>query len=294
MTPLAMPTSAAARRPGSLGFIHGGARRGVKATTLVKPVVAALLLAASNWAQAQAFDAVRLFGVLEEDSAGVVGAVVIAAPEYAGADKHDVVVLPSFDYRWKNGWFAGFSNGIGYLFPSRPDMQYGLRVTADFGRKESRSDALAGMGNINVRPEAGIFFNYFPTAEVFLTSSLRYGAGNDSNGMQIDLGAGYARQLAPQWRGAVGVAATYANADYMQSYFGVTAQQSASSGYAAYQPGAGWRDLRLNGSLTYSFNAKWSLTGAVTASTLQGDARDSPIVFENTLISGILALGYSF
>ena len=266
----------------------------MNASALCKPLLAVSLLAAYSGAQAQAFDAVRLFGVPEGDGAGTVGAVVISAPEYQGSNERRILVLPSVDYRWKNGWFAGLSNGVGYLFPSRPDMQYGLRVTADIGRKESRSDALAGMGSVQPRPEASVFFNYFPTQEIFLTSSVRYGAGNDHNGMQLDLGAGYATQLAPQWRGAVGVAATYVNGDYMQAYFGVTPQQSAASGYAVYSPGAGFREVRLNASLNYFIDARWSLTGAVTVSSLQGDARDSPIVFESTPVSGVLALSYSF
>ncbi len=252
------------------------------------------MLAACGGAQAQAFDAVRLFGPVEGDGAGTVGAVVIASPRYLGSDERSWLVLPSLDYRWKNGWFAGLSNGIGYLFPSRPDMQVGLRVTADIGRKESRSDALEGMGSIHTRAEAGAFFNYFPTRETFLTSSLRYGAGNDWNGMQIDLGAGYTTALAAQWRATAGVATTYVNGTYMQDYFGVSAQQSASSGYAVYAPGAGFRDVRLTTSLVYSIDARWSLTGVFGASWLQGDARDSPIVFESTALSAIVALSYGF
>ena len=266
----------------------------MNANAVCKSLLATLLVGACHWAQAQAFDAVRLYGVPEGDSAGIVGAVMISAPDYMGSDERSILVLPSFDYQWKNGFFAGLSNGIGYLFPSRPDMQYGLRMTADIGRKESRSDALNGMGSVQPRPEASAFFNYFPTQEVFLTSSLRYGAGNDRNGMQLDLGAGYATQITPQWRGAVGVAATYVNGDFMQAYFGVTPQQSAASGYAVYSPGAGFRDVRLNASLTYAFDARWFLTGAVTASSLQGDARDSPIVFQSTPVSGVLALSYAF
>jgi len=215
-------------------------------------------------------------------------------PLLMGSDERRFLVLPSIDYQWKNGWFAGLSNGIGYQFPSRPDMQYGLRVTADLGRKESRSDALDGMGSVQPRAEAGVFFNYFPSPEWFLTSSLRYGAGNDYNGMQIDIGAGYTRQLSAKWRAALGVATTYVNGAYMQAFFGVTPQQAAASGYAPYSAGAGFRDVRVNASATYFIDARWSVTGALTVRSLQGDSRDSPIVFERTPVTGVLALGYRF
>jgi hypothetical protein len=71
--------------------------------------------------------------------------------------------------------------GTGYKFQSPPNMHYGLRVTADLGRDGSDAQALAGMGDIDLRPELGGFFNYFITNEWFLTTSFRYGADNDRN-----------------------------------------------------------------------------------------------------------------
>ena len=266
----------------------------MKSAALRTLLLAASLLVLPNLAQAQAFDAVRLFGVPEGDGEGSVGVVAISAYEYMGSDERRMLFVPSIDYRWKNGWFAGASNGIGYLFPSKPYLQYGLRVTADLGRRDSRSDALTGMGDIEVRPEASVFLNVFPSRQVFLTSSIRYGSGNDRNGLQLDLGAGYWRQFAPKWRGALGVAATYVNGDYMQEFFGVTPEQALATGYAAYEPGSGLRDVRFTGSLNYLIDDRWSVTGAVTMSSLQGDAGDSPIVFETTPVSAVMAVSYSF
>lgn len=261
---------------------------------LRKLLAAASLLVLPGLAQAQAFDAVRLFGVPKGNGEGAVGLVAISAYEYMGSDERRMLLVPSIDYRWKNGWFAGVSNGIGYLFPSRPYLQYGLRMTADLGRNDSRSDALAGMGDIEARPEASAFFNLFLSRQAFLTSSIRYGSGNDRNGLQLDLGAVYARQLTPKWLGAVGLAATYVNGDYMQEFFGVTPEQALATGYAVYEPGSGLRDVRLNGSLNYLIDDRWSVTGVISAGSLQGDASDSPIVRETTPVSAIMALNYRF
>src|SRR5450631_1532480 len=145
----------------------------MKTSCAIKPILAISLAAASHWAQAQAFDAVRLFGTPTGDGEGSVGAAVIAGHQYMGSDERRTIVLPVLDYRWKNGWFAGTTNGVGYLFDSAPNVQYGVRLTVDLGRGEGRSTVLAGMGDISARPEIGAFFNYLPTREVFLTSSLR-------------------------------------------------------------------------------------------------------------------------
>jgi MipA family protein len=263
----------------------------LSAPPLSRTLLALSLACAGGAAHAQAFDAVRLFAVPRGDGQGLAGLAVIAGHEYLGSDERKTLVLPGLSYQWKNGWFAGTGNGIGYKFASPDDMQYGLRVTLDLGRDENDAVALAGMGDIDMRPEVGAFFNYFITPEWFLTTSFRYGAGN---GSQTDIGIGWSSQLAPQWRGALGVGATYVNSKYMEAFYGVTAAQSASSGYAVYTPGAGWRDLRGTASLTYFFDADWSLTGAVTVRALQGDVKRSPIVKEDTPVSGVAALNYSF
>lgn len=261
---------------------------------LHQTLLALAMAAAAHGAQAQAFDAVRLFAVPAGDGQGVAGLAVIAGHEYLGSDQRKTMVWPSFSYQWTNGWFVGTGNGVGYKFHSPSNMQYGLRVTVDLGRDEGDAAALAGMGDIDMRPEFGGFFNYFITQEWFLTSSFRYGAGNDRNASQTDVGLGWSSALGSQWRLGLGVAATYVNSKYMQAFYGVTAEQSAASGYAAYAPGAGWRDVRGSASLTYSFTPEWSLTAAVAVRALQADVKASPIVKEDLPVTGLLAVSYLF
>jgi len=254
----------------------------------------ALLTLAAPSTFAQAFDAVRLVGDPAEKDRGSVGLAVIAGMAYQGADERRTLLLPGLDYQWRNGWFAGTRNGIGYNFGQQREVQYGLRITADFGRDESRSDALRGMGDIDPRPEIGAFLNYSLSREFSLTSSLRYGSGDNSKGMLIDLGAGYSTRLAAPWRLALGVGMTLANEEYMQSYFGVTTTQAATSGYAAYHPGFGLRDIRANAALSYQITPSTAISTTVSISSLQGDAKDSPLTRQTTSATGVLAVTYGF
>jgi len=261
------------------------------------PLRAALALALSSLsagAFAQAFDAVRLYGAAPGEDGGLVGLALIYGREYQGAEERRTLVFPAIDYQWRNGWFAGTTNGIGYNFSDTPGVQYGLRVTADLGRSESRSPALAGLGDIDARAEFGGFFNYHLSREFFVSSSLRAGSGNDRKGVLLDLGAGYSTTLAADLRLGAGVALTVANQKYLQSYFGVDAAQSAASAYAAYTPSAGLRDVRVNTSLTYRITQRVGITGAVSLSALQGDAKDSPIVRRRSTANGVLAVTYAF
>jgi outer membrane scaffolding protein for murein synthesis (MipA/OmpV family) len=253
-----------------------------------------LISLAAPSAFAQAFDAFRLAGGSGEKDRGSVGLAVIAGMRYQGADERRTILLPVLDYQWRNGWFAGTRNGIGYNFGQTRELQYGLRITADFGRDESRSNALRGMGDIDPRPEVGAFLNYSVNKEITLSSSLRYGSGDNSSGMVIDLGVGYSTRLSPLWRLSLGASMTLANEDYMQSYFGVSTTQAATSGYAAYRPGFGLRDVRANASLSYLITPSFTILTTVSVSSLQGDAKDSPLTRQATSATGVVAVTYEF
>jgi MipA family protein len=241
---------------------------------------------------AQMFDAVRL-GPAPAKDGGTFGLAAIAGHEYQGSDERRYLLVPVLDYRWTNGWFAGVTNGIGFNFSSRSDIRYGLRATVDLGRNENRSPALTGMGDVGVRPEFGGFLNYAVAPTFVLASSLRYGsAGGD--GLLLDLGAVQSFSLAPQWRLAIGAAATYANSRYIQTYFGVDFPQSARSGYPVYTPDAGTRDARVSVSLNYRLNPRVFVTGAMSVSSLLGDAKSSPLVRERSSANAVVAVGYAF
>jgi outer membrane scaffolding protein for murein synthesis (MipA/OmpV family) len=249
------------------------------------------IISSSAWAQ---FDSVRLYGANPGHDGGVFGAVVMNSPEYSGASDRRLMALPILDYQWKDGWFAGTSNGLGRNFSGKPSQQYGLRLTADLGRPENRSPALDGLGSIHPRPEIGAFFNQYFSRELFVTSSLRYGSGEQRDGLQLDLSAGYTRPFADHWRFAVGVATSFANSGYMQSYYGVSPEQAARSGYAVFHAGGGLREVRLNGSLSYRFTERLGATLALSGGQLHGDAQASPITARDNNASLVFAMTQAF
>lgn len=254
----------------------------------------ALLLISPALGWCQAFDAVRLYGAAPGSDGGSVGLVFIGGKAYQGSSKDRNLIVPTVDYQWRNGWFAGLSNGIGVNLSSRPDQQYGLRLTADLGRQSSRSVALRGLDNIDPKAELGGFYNHFFSPQWFATSSLRYGAGDTSHGLVVDLGLGHTSPLAPGWRLGAGLSASWVNADYAQSFFGISSAQAAATGYPAYRAEAGVRDVRVNAALTYQLAPRASITGAVSVSSLQGDAKGSPLTRKATAANGVVAISYAF
>lgn len=252
------------------------------------PWLAAGLLAATA-AQAQDYDDVRLGSAVRDG--GRVGAALIAGHAYKGSDESKVSLLPLVEYRWASGWFAGVGSGVGYEFFRSEGSNAGIRVTPDFGRKESRSEALRGMGDVERSAELGVYMNYaLPVQGLGLHLSGRGGR----NGAAADIGIAYGIPLAPTLRLRLGAAATVANARYMQTFFGVDDTQAVNSGYAPYTAGAGLRDARVSASLLYVLAPKWVLTAGVTSSTLMGDAADSPLTRQRSSLTALTSISYGF
>lgn len=116
---------------------------------------------------------------------------------------------------------------------------------------------------------------------------------DDSDGLVGKLGAEMSRPMGNVVFGAA-VSATWADSNHMQSYFGVTAAQSAASGLAQYDAGLGFKRVDLELSATYMFAERWMLRGQVAVGELIGDAADSPIVQDVTQSSAGLFLAYKF
>ena len=253
-----------------------------------------LALSFGSCASAQSADQGEFTGSDQAREGGKVSFSVASNADYSGGDGPRASVMPSIEYQWANGWFAGTNRGVGYNFSKNPTLQYGLGLGLDLGRKESATGALAGMGSIDSQLELGAFANYALTRDLRLTSVLRYGSGESRQGATANLGVNYSLDLAPQWRLGLGASATWANAQYMQSYYGVTATQAQQSGHAEYSPTSGISEVSTSLNLSYQVTPKIVLTGGLRASNLVGDAKNSPVTTNPQSVSGNLSIGYAF
>jgi outer membrane scaffolding protein for murein synthesis (MipA/OmpV family) len=88
----------------------------------------------------------------------------------------------------------------------------------------------------------------------------------------------------------------FANAEYLDTYLGVTAEQSADSGLREFDADGGLKGVGVEAEARYALTAQWSLVGSAGYERLVGDAADSPITdagSENQFTAG-LGLTYRF
>jgi outer membrane scaffolding protein for murein synthesis (MipA/OmpV family) len=266
-----------------------------RTSRLAAPVgTLALLGGLAAAAQAQDIDSIRQMPASEGQSGGIVGLGLASGPRYAGADDTRTRVLPVLGYQWASGWFASTIGGLGVNLSSTPGLQYGPRLTVDFGRRESSDSRLRGLGDVKASAEIGGFVNYRVADALSLHANLRAGSGEDHKGVRMDLGAAYSYEIAPGLRLRLGADTLLANQAYAQTHFGVTSGQSASSGYTVYTPKAGLQDVRASIGLNLALAPHVTLSTALTSTTLLGDAKDSPLVRKTSTVSGQVGVAYRF
>lgn len=228
-------------------------------------------------------------------SGGYVGLGINVAPRYQGADESRISGIPGFEYHWTNGLFAGGTDGlVGFQFDAARQLQLGVALGLDEGRKASDSRYLAGMGNVVARGTLNMHAKAAINDQFGLSAGLRLGSGNSAKGGLFNVGASYDILLAPATRMNINVEASFANADYMQAYFGVSAAQGSTSGYKRYTPNSGLRDVTVGLGLQHDISPEWMLFARLNSTKLSKAAKDSPLVRKTTSQSTFAGIAYRF
>lgn len=220
----------------------------------------------------------------------VLGAGALFSPEFEGSDKFAVTPFPLVSAAFGN-WVVVDPSGLRVNLYETHGFGVSARAGYDLGRKEDDSDYLKGLGDIDAGGVVGATLDYRVGAFRLYSSVDQIVGGSD--GLQAKVGAS-ATQAYDRFTFEAGVSTTWADDNYMESYFGVTQAQSARSGLAVYQAGAGFKRVDLTAAVTYNVTDNWLVRGEAGVGYLLGDAADSPITQDKLQPFGTLAVGYKF
>lgn len=163
------------------------------------------------------------------------------APLYSGDDRYGVSLVPDVRVRYGERFFASVPEGIGYTLVLDGGLKAGPLVKFRFGRDESdggstfrvsgKTRDLVGLGDIDPALEWGGFAKY-ATGDFAGRVELRRGTGGHT-GWVMDLSADYRQRVGGVFY-ALGSRLTLASRDFVQTYYGVNAGQSAASGLPVF------------------------------------------------------------
>lgn len=213
----------------------------------------------------------------------VVGGMGFAAPSYEGSDRTKARAFPLVEVVWRDTVFVDSRRGLGANLITVRDpngrgaFRAGPLVNWRFGRDQDDDSDLRGMGDIEGGADLGAFALY-EFGPFVLDTIGRKNVSRSELGATIEVSARYRFALWERTRFAVGPLVTWADQDYMRSYFGVTAVQARATGLSGHSPSSGFKDVGLTGSIIHPLGNGWSVVGLTTYSRLLGGAADSPLV----------------
>ncbi len=223
-----------------------------------------------------------------------IGGGLGVAPDYEGSSDYEMVPLIAGSARFDNGMYIqllGF-NLRANVIPSntwRLGPVYNYRAE----RNNVENNQVDRMQDVSDANELGIFGG-FEWNNWFVFLDILEDVGDAHDGWYATLKGGYNWVINEAWMLSMGGHATYANDDYMETYFGVSAADAARSGLNQYDAEGGMKDYGIDLGLNWNFASSWALRGLVRVSQLVGDADDgSPVVDEGSetqLFGGVMVM----
>lgn len=270
---------------------------------LYRKAVAAGLLAATG-----AFSGTASAG---NDWAFEVGGGVGYGSKYEGSDEAEVMFLPVLGVSWKDTVYLTTEDGLGVVLFDDHDLTVNVSLNYEWGRDESDSSDLDGLGDVDGAATANLALEYEVGPVTPFVELTRHLGGTDS--LEVSFGietmiplgvltgrgtpSGVAETDDEDADGPAllaGISATWADDKYMKSYFGIDAGQSARSGLSRYSPKSGLKSVGAEIGIVYPVTENWAMQTMVEYARLIGDAADSPISKNNSVIVGGVAVSYKF
>ena len=212
---------------------------------------------------------------------GSIGMGVAVMPEYEGSNDYQARAMPNINLFYGDSlFFTRLSAGANLL---RFKTEQGVAITAGpllalrRGRDQDDNEALSGLGDIDPGLDAGGFIR-FRKQGWHASIDVRQNVTNSDEGATINLTAGRGVRLGQKLKLRANLETTWASADYMNTFFGISALQSAQSGIAQYEAGSGFKNAGASIMADYAMTRDWAGFATIRYKRILGDAADSPIV----------------
>lgn len=238
-----------------------------------------------------------------------IGGSVAVKPKYEGSDEYDVYGIPLFVPKFTDSadenpsLFKKIRRRLNFnalddiRFRAIGDDRWEIGLVSGYigDREQNDGRLLRGLGDI----DGGLILGGYVGlrhGNLLFDAALFDKVTGDNAGSQVRLGVETERNVSDRTTLKARLGATFASEDYLQTYFGVTAAQAASSaaGLPVYSPDAGLKDVHVQLGAEVLLSDRWLLKANGRYSRLMGDAADSPIVESEDQLSGTIGLGYRF
>ena len=219
-----------------------------------------------------------------------VGVIVSHGPRYPGSAGSTTSLTPGVAVRWGRVSFAsrsafsvrgaeaGSGGGLRVELAQGERLRAGLGLRLDSGRREADSPELRGLGDVRGTLRLRLSASYrlddgWRARSVVTVDALGRGGGTLGE-LQIGRDIALSPHLGVQ--GTLGLG--WADRRHLQSYFGISPEQAARSGYPVTTLSTGLRDVTVSAGWRRALGPRWAVFGGANVSRLIDEAAASPLV----------------
>lgn len=241
-----------------------------------------------------------------EDVPNIVGIGVATLPDYEGSDDYMMGAAPFFrlTYPGTNYYATLMATELYINVINHPWFRLGPVLNYRFGRDDDvEDDVVKHMEEIDDAIEAGGFIGVEfidkqnPRQRFIATVEILSDISDTYNGYNITASARYWYPIHKAVDVTLGVGASYADDNYMETYFGVNQRDSDRTGLPVFEAESGIKDIRIIPGVVVHLSKDWHIGAGFRYAMLLDDAKDSPVVDDrgssDQWIAG-LAVAYSW
>jgi len=207
----------------------------------------------------------------------MLGGLTAVRPKYMGSDQYKINGFPLIDIKYKNISFLNYQEGLGINLLYAPSFRVGIAFNYYGSRDQNDSDKLQGLSDINGGVNVGAFGNV-SFGKFYAKLKIRQDISNNHNGLIISGRLGYKTSLTKKLRVNLNIETTFANEDYMDTYFGISNIQSSASGLSQFNAGSSIKDFTGGLNFIYPVYKNWTALAFTKYARLINDAASSPLV----------------
>ncbi|MDN5566175.1 MAG: MipA/OmpV family protein [Psychrobacter sp.] len=255
--------------------------------TILTSVTAATLLTTAGMANAALFENLPR----DQDAELSVGVNVLYADTAYDTDENDIRVLPGVFYDNNKVYARGATAGAYLINDGTNQLAATVQLAGNSFDPEDASGALAGLDERKISASAGLSYQRRTSVGGFRAQYsadvLDRSGGNSGRLSYIGRVTKNKLTVYPS------VGFEYYDADYNEYYYGVSPEESARTGIAAYESNSSLNPY-VNVSANYDFSNKWAGFFNQSLSYLANEQYDSPMVDSRTEATTTLGLLYKF
>lgn len=235
----------------------------------------------------------------------LVGAMALSQPEYEGSGRRILKVRPLWAYQWGRFRISTSRSAAAMNFASDPQgpgasallvdgkrVRFGAALRLDSGRNSGTSGRLKGLPDIERTVRGRVFVGYRLSDHWDISANVSQDLLGRQGGAVGSFDIGYHKRLSATVQWSAGVGISMANRQNMQTYFGITPEQAATSGLPVYLPGSGLRNAYAGTGFITALTPRWILFGNLGVSRILGNAASSPLTLERGSVSAGVGLAY--